>query len=136
MPWVVDTCLVLDVLDADPDFGRKSAQLLDRKRIEGLVVCPVTFIELAPAFDGDLKEASFFLDQVGIAHESVWQADDTLNGFSAWNLHITQKRKGNSPKRPIADILIGAFALRFHGLLTRNTVDFKSSFPVLKVVSP
>jgi hypothetical protein len=27
MPWVVDTCLVIDVLNDDPDYGRASARL-------------------------------------------------------------------------------------------------------------
>ncbi|MBM3833050.1 MAG: type II toxin-antitoxin system VapC family toxin [Verrucomicrobia bacterium] len=40
------------------------------------------------------------------------------------------------PKRPLADILIGAFALRFDGLLTRNETDFRSVFSQLTIVSP
>ncbi len=36
MPWVVDTCLVIDVLDDDPDYGRASALLLDSKASDGL----------------------------------------------------------------------------------------------------
>lgn len=38
MPWVVDTCLVIDVLDDDPDHGRASALLLDSKASDGLVL--------------------------------------------------------------------------------------------------
>ena len=32
MPRVVDTCLLIDVPEADPRFGSRSAQLLDRLR--------------------------------------------------------------------------------------------------------
>ena len=39
------------------------------------------------------------------------------------------------PKRPIADILTGAFASRFDGLLSRNPADFESNFPSLNLVS-
>ena len=53
MAWVVDTCLLIDVAEADPAFGIASAQLLDAKRADGLTICPVTYVELAPVFNGD-----------------------------------------------------------------------------------
>jgi hypothetical protein len=53
MPWVVDTCLLIDVAEADPAFGVASARLLDVKRVDGLAICPVTNVELAPVFNGD-----------------------------------------------------------------------------------
>lgn len=48
MAWVVDTCVPIDIADADPHFGVASAQFLDSKRPSGLLICPVTFVELAP----------------------------------------------------------------------------------------
>ena len=50
MPWVVDTCLLIDVAEADPAFCTASAALLDAKRPEGLTISPVTYAELAPVF--------------------------------------------------------------------------------------
>ena len=44
MAWVVDTCLLIDVAEADPIFGVASANLLDLKRAEGLTICPVTYV--------------------------------------------------------------------------------------------
>ncbi len=35
--WVVDTCVVLDVFEHDPRFGRPSAELLQRLLRDGLV---------------------------------------------------------------------------------------------------
>jgi hypothetical protein len=55
MTWVVDTCVVLDVLEGDPEFGLASARLIDNLASEGLSLCPVSYIELAPAFSGDKK---------------------------------------------------------------------------------
>lgn len=37
--WVVDTCVVVDVLEADPVFGLRSAQLLQRLLPEGGCAC-------------------------------------------------------------------------------------------------
>ena len=53
MPWVIDTCLLIDIADADPSFAAASAILLDAKRPEGLVISPITYVELAPVFEGD-----------------------------------------------------------------------------------
>jgi hypothetical protein len=36
----------------------------------------------------------------------------------------------------MADILIGAFAERFDGLLTRNESDFRSVFPTMPILVP
>ena len=69
MPWVVDTCLVIDVLDDDPDYGRASALLLDSKVSDGLVLCPISYVELAPAFLGD---ADFAAARVELVRCDVW----------------------------------------------------------------
>ena len=61
MAWVVDTCLLIDVAEADPRFGVASAQLLDRLRPDGLLLCPVSEVELAPMFAGDETLQAEFL---------------------------------------------------------------------------
>jgi hypothetical protein len=47
-----------------------------------------------------------------------------------------KRRMGRISKRPIADVLIGAFATRFDGLLTRNVKDFRGLFPDLRLQEP
>jgi len=48
-----------------------------------------------------------------------------------------QKRRGHQTrKHPVADVLIGAFATRFEGLLTRNAGDFQKLFPSLGLLEP
>jgi predicted nucleic acid-binding protein len=133
MAWVVDTCLVLDVLDADPLHGPSSAALLDRHASDGLTVCPVTYIELAPAFDGDHQKEEFFLRQINVDWRSEWTRADTENAHAAWARYVERKRKGKGPSRPLADIQIGAFAERHQGLLTRNKGDFRPVFPSLVI---
>jgi predicted nucleic acid-binding protein len=134
--WVVDTCLLIDVAVADPAFGRPSANLLVAHQNDGLAVCPVTYIELAPVFGGDRLAEEQFLAGVGVVWPEAWTLADSLQAHAAWATHVRQKRQGAVPKRPIADILIGAFALRFQGLLSRNAADFRTEFPGLKVVEP
>ena len=39
-------------------------------------------------------------------------------------------------KRPIADVMIGAYALEKGGLITRNEEDFRSLYPTLRIFNP
>ena len=66
MIWVVDTCVVIDLVEHDGEFGAVSAAM----------------------------------------------------------------------KRPIADVMIGAYALQKGGLITRNEDDFRSLYPDLTIYNP
>jgi predicted nucleic acid-binding protein len=136
MAWVVDTCMLIDVLEEDPEFGHRSAVSLDAHIADGLVICPVTYAELAPAFDGDTALQDEFLAGVGVDFRQEWLWEDTLRAHEAWHNFTQRKRAGKISKRPIADILIGAFASRYEGLLTRNPSDFNPDFPDLQIRTP
>ena len=134
--WVVDTCIVLDVFEHDPAFGRPSAELLHKLLPQGLAVSPVTMVELSAAFAGDLAEQKRFLDLAGISYVEPWTAVDTEQAHAAWNSYVTAKRQRKAAKRPVADVLIGAFAANRTGLVTRNPRDFSRWFPALKLREP
>lgn len=136
MAWVVDTCLLIDVAEADPTFGVASATLLDAKRPEGLTICPVTYAELAPVFDGNAAAQNEFLANLGVDWTEGWTLKDTVAAHDAWHRYVVGKRAGRIPKRPVADVLIGAFASLRDGLLTRNEGDFRAVFPTLRLEAP
>lgn len=134
--WVVDTCIVLDVFEDDPTFGMPSAKLLERLLADGLCVSPVTMVELSAAFSGDLLEQKRFLGEAGISYGEHWTTADTEASHHAWNTYVQSRRAGKIPKRPVADLLIGGFALNRGGLVTRNPADFKRWFPKLPIREP
>jgi predicted nucleic acid-binding protein len=136
MAWVVDTCLLLDVAVDDPKFFPASARLLDAKQSDGLMVCPVSVVEISPVFAGQMAAVTEFLDRLNIPPAELWTHADTQAAFTAWNSYVAAKRQGQIAKRPIADVLIGAFAMRFQGLLTRNPSDFRQLFPGLQIIEP
>ena len=134
--WVVDTCIVLDVFENDPNFGRPSAELLQELLPQGLAISPVTMVELSAAFAGDLAEQKRFLDHAGISYGEPWTAADTEAAHGAWNDYVVAKRQDRAAKRPVADILIGGFAVNRTGLVTRNPRDFSRWYPRLKLQEP
>lgn len=134
--WIVDTCVVLDVFEHDPQFGLKSARLLEKLLADGLAVSPVTMVELSAAFDGDLAEQKHFLEQAGILYSEPWTLADTDAAHRAWNAYVRSRRTDTVPKRPVADILIGGFASNRQGLITRNSSDFRRWYPSLVLREP
>lgn len=136
MAWVVDTDLLLDVATRDATFWRRSADLLAKQRPLGLLVCPVTYVELAPVFQGVTKDADEFLAMLGVQPRESLTMIDAKVAFVSWHLAVQRKHKEVERKRPVADVLIGAFAMRFDGLLTRNTSDFRLAFPNLTILEP
>ena len=136
MAWVVDSCVMLDVALGASAWSVSSARLLDRFVADGLVACPVSMVEIAPYFDGDVEKELVFLDQLEIRHDWDWMPEDTETAAEAWARQVYLKREKKVGKRPVADILIGAFAMRAGGLLTRNACHFKTVFPGLRIEAP
>ena len=133
---VVDTCVIVDISDHDPVFGERSARILEEYADGGLLIAPVSYVELAPAFLGDVNRENQFLFELGIELPNGFDTSDTALAHAAWYRHILKKREGRSPRRPIADVLIGALAQANDGLITRNAKDFRALFPKLNIVAP
>lgn len=136
MAWVVDTCVIIDILRGDETFSESSADALLAKCFEGLTIAPLTYVELAPEFNGDASAQDDFLDSLWIRRDFGGSRDAVLAAHKAWHEHILRKRAGETKKRPIADIMIGAYALRKGGLITRNESDFRALYPDLPVFNP
>lgn len=120
----------------DPVHGIKSAQCLQSRVKDGLTICSVTFVELAPAFGGKLDQLKCFLTGARIGWEEPWTLADTEAAHDGWWRYVSLKRQGDVPRRPVADLLIGGFACRARGLVTRNPGDFSRFYPNLNLLAP
>lgn len=136
MTWVVDTNLVIDVGEGISPGAEAAFELLESERPNRLVISPISYVELSPLFLGDLMSLEVFLVGLHINYEEAWSIRDNQVAAEKWRQYVTRKRQQRARKRPVADILIGAFACRFGGILTNNTKDFQSLFPELEVKSP
>jgi len=61
---------------------------------------------------------------------------DTEAAHREWNDYVHARRSTRVPKRPVADLLIGGFALSRAGVITRNAADFRRWFPKLVIHEP
>jgi predicted nucleic acid-binding protein len=136
MAWAVDTCVLIDIAVDDPAFGRRSADCLERRMQDGLVICPVTFVELGPVFGGDRQAQTEFLGETGIDWTQPWTPRDTDEANRLWSGFVLGRRSIGAKRRPVADVLIAGFASRFQGLITRNTSDFRTLCPELRLLHP
>ena len=136
MSMAVDTCVILDVLDRDPVFGPASAEAIERHADDGLLISPLTYVELAPAFLGDESREKEFLFEIGVDLPPGTGEADLSFAHAAWNRHVLRKRAGKASRRPVADVMIGALAQANDGLITRNAADFRALFPKLNIVVP
>lgn len=136
MTWVVDTCVLIDILKADPGFSKLSSQALQSKMDDALAIAPITYVELAPAFKGDAAAQNEFLNALWIQYDFGGNRDAVLAAHRSWHEHVLRKRSGMEGKRPIADVMIGAYALSKGGLITRNEADFRTLYPLLEIFNP
>ncbi len=136
MAWVVDTSVVLDLATADPAFEPISTACLQAHLGDGLVVSPVTFVELGPAFMGEELAAEAFLRSSHIGTSEFWNAGDTILAHRLWHQFQARRRQSQAAKRPVADVLIAAYAERFQGIITRNATDFRNILPTLRIIEP
>lgn len=131
-PWAVDTVIIIDVYSSDPEFGRPSAECLVEHSIDGLVLAPISYVELSPAFLGDMDLQDRFLREIGVGWPTEWILGDTHAAHSLWADHVRKKRAGHASKRPIEDVFIRAFATRLQGVITRNAPHFTA----VRVIMP
>ena len=136
MTWVVDTCILIDVLKADPIFARSSSAALQSKMDEVLVIAPITYVELAPAFRGNVEAQNEFLNALWIRYDFEGNREAVLAAHKSWYEHVLRKRSGIEERRPIADVMIGAYALSRGGLITRNESEFRTLYPTLEIFNP
>jgi predicted nucleic acid-binding protein len=130
---LVDTNVLIDVLEDDPDWADWSiAQLQAQSRVHRLAINPIIYSELSLTFS--TVEA---LDQVLDAMELLMLEIPKPALFLAGKAFIQYRRNGGLKNTVLGDFLIGAHAA-VSGLpvLTRDIRRYKNYFPSVKLVVP
>lgn len=129
---------VLSALWSNEPTARDISISLDHARAQGgLVICAPVFAESIahPAMSESVLER--FLKETGIAvdfdlGEAVWRLAAT--SFAAY-ADRRRRSGGDSPRRLLADFIIGAHALsRADRLITLEARRYSRDFPTLRIV--
>lgn len=130
---LVDTNILVDVLENDPDWADWSvAQLQAQSKVHRLVINPIIYAELSLTFSAvealDQALDSMALRMLDIPRPAL---------FLAGKAFVQYRRSGGVKHNVLGDFFIGAHAA-VSGLpvLTRDTRRYKNYFPSVKLVAP
>jgi predicted nucleic acid-binding protein len=130
---LVDTNVLLDVLQEDPKWADWSQGQLDSASLTGqLVINAVIYSEISMSFarieelEAVIAEASLILEP--IPREAL---------FLASKVFIEYRRRQGTKQGVLPDFYIGAHAaVSGHAILTRDSTRYRSYFPTVELISP
>jgi predicted nucleic acid-binding protein len=130
---LVDTNILVDVLENDPDWADWSvAQLQAQSKVHRLVINPIIYSELSLTFSS-AEEHDEVLD--GMKLPVLEMPKPAL--FLAGKAFVQYRRSGGAKNNVLGDFFIGAHAaVSDLPLLTRDTRRYKNYFPSVKLVTP
>lgn len=130
---LVDSCVLLDVLDEDPVWrGWSEEALADAADSGPLVINPLIYAEVSVRF-ARLEELDALLPRNEIRREALPYAA----GFLAGKAFAKYRRSGGNKRSPLPDFYIGAHAaVAGYRLLTRDAARYQTYFPRLALVCP
>jgi predicted nucleic acid-binding protein len=130
---LVDSCVVIDVLENDRNWAGWSQMQLENWSARGpLLINAVIYAELS-AYASSKESLEAEIAAAGLAMSELPR--EAL--FLAGRAHAAYRRRGGTRAGVLADFLVGAHAavLRIP-ILTRDVTRFRAYFPTIKLVSP
>jgi hypothetical protein len=130
---LVDTNVLIDVLENDPDWADWSlAQLQAQSRVHRLVINPIVYAELSLTFSAFevLDEAlnDMELPVLEMPRQALFLAGKAL---------VKYRRNGGVKNSVLGDFFIGAHAAVSNlPILTRDTRRYSNYYPSVNLVSP
>jgi predicted nucleic acid-binding protein len=130
---LVDTNVLVDVLENDPDWSTWSLQQLRaQSRVHRLIINPVIYAELSLAFTS--FEA---LDQAVEGLQLALEETPRSALFLAGKAFVRYRREGGAKTNVLADFFIGAHAaVSGYPLLTRDPRRYRTYFPGVTLIAP
>ena len=130
---LVDTHVLLDVLQDDPRWADWSQQQLESARLnDRLAINAVIYSELSIAF-ARIEELETVVAEANLAVEAIPR--EAL--FLAGKVFLRYRRARGAKPGVLPDFFIGAHAAVMQWpLLTRDTRRYRRYFPTLKLITP
>ncbi len=130
---LVDTNVLLDVLQNDPDWASWSQEKLDAAGVtDTLAINPIIYSELSIAFTR-IEELEAVIAEASLVVESIPR--EAL--FLAGKAFLGYRRRNGTKTSVLPDFYIGAHAAVMQWpLLTRDGRRIRTYFPTVTVISP
>ena len=130
---LVDTCVLVDVFDADPAWADWSAAQLDLWATRGpLVINDIVYAELSIGF-GTVDALDEVIERARLDLRRV-PRDALFLAAAAWQRY---RRRGGTRHGVLPDFFIGAHAAVLGApVLTRDPKRYRTEFRSLRLVTP
>ncbi len=132
----LDTNFVQALLQTQHVHHGHSINILVQYADAPISICPLVFSEALCIPEMTLPALHLFLEDFGIEVDWLIPEQVWIEAGLARAMHLRYRADSNSPKRLIADFVIGAHALvRGFGLCTFDPKGFRTAFPKLALIS-
>jgi len=130
---LVDSCVLLDVFEDDPQWYPWSvAQLEHYSKTHTLLINPVIYAEISIGFER-IEDLEHLLAPMGMKIEPLRK--ESL--FLAGKAFLDYRRGGGQRSLSLPDFFIGAqAAVEGWRLMTRDVARFRTYFPALELIHP
>ena len=136
MKYLVDPQLILDVLDSGSENAKRAVALFESHRGDELVLAPTSYVALAPSFMGLRSMQDRFLDNLGIRASKNAPAKVMDAAYSAWSRYQQENPRVKGGNSIFDQLYIGAYALLFDGILTRQGDLYRRYFESVTILEP
>ena len=133
--YVVDPQLVTDILDAKSEAAVRANALIEEHRGDELILAPTSYVALSSAFMGIRSMQDRFLTNLGIRVAKTASGRVMDAAYSAWSRY-QKDNPGSEGPGIFESLYIGAYALLYDGLLTRQGDLYRKYFETLTVLEP
>jgi predicted nucleic acid-binding protein len=132
MPVLVDTNVILDIVNEDPTWFGWSCDALERAAPGGLLTDAMVYAELCSN-----AKSTEEVDALLAAMELQWSDIPRPALFLAAKAHLVYRQRGGTRTTGLPDFFIGAHAQALGiPILTRDAGRYRTYFPNVPLVSP
>ena len=130
---LVDTNVLLDVLQDDPTWADWSQSQLETSRLtSALVINAVIYSEVSVSFR-NMEELEMGLS----AHRLAFRAIPREALFLAGKAYLSYRRQGDTKQSVLPDFYVGAHAaVEDCALITRDASRYRTYFPSVRLITP
>ncbi len=133
MAVLVDSNVLIDIAFQDPVWAEWSkAAIVATAMAHELIINQVIFAELSYRYES-YKQVDALLPDRDFRREDV----PYMAAFAASKAFLVYRKSGGTKERPLPDFFIGAHAaVCGHHIITRDTVGYRSYFPMVELITP